>query len=40
MRLLVTILGGFNESFVARVTQPNRAGSQQLVRGGLLKAEV
>lgn len=34
---LVRILGGFNESFVAWVTQPNQDDSQQLVRG--LKTE-
>lgn len=32
------MLRGCNESFVVGVTQPNQAGSQQLVRGGLLKA--
>lgn len=34
---LVRILGGFNESFVAWVTQPNQDDSQQPVRG--LKTE-
>lgn len=36
---LVMILGGFNESSVAWVTQPSQDGSQQPVRGALLKAE-